>query len=208
MFNEHSFGEVFNVSRETIDRLRIYERLLIRWNEKINLVSRSTIPVIWHRHFADSAQLWQFVSNKTSLWLDFGSGAGFPSLVNAVIAKEKHPELKFLLVESDHRKCAFLSSVVRELDLSVMVDSSRIESLVPQEADIISARAVAPLNQLLDYSYRHCHKNSILLFPKGVNHESELTKAQTHWHIDVGMIRSLTDSSSVILRIEGFTRVK
>ena len=207
MLSRDHFKNHFNVSRETIERLDEYERLLIKWNSKINLVSKTTIPDIWHRHFADSAQLWPLIPENARSWLDFGSGAGFPALVNAVIAKEKQPGLNFNLVESDHRKCAFLNSVVRELDLLVKVETVRVEESAPQSADIISARAVASLSQLLGYSARHRHANTILLFPKGMNYESELTAAQKHWHIDVRTIKSLTDSNSVILRIEGFERV-
>lgn len=207
MLDRDNFRDKFNVSRETIERLDGYEQLLIKWNSKINLVSKSTIPEMWNRHFCDSAQLWPYIDKNARSWLDFGSGAGFPALVNAVIAKEKQPELKFTLVESDHRKCAFLNSVVRELDLAATVVPVRIEASEPQKADIISARAVASLDQLLEYSEKHRHESTILLFPKGMNYESELTAAQKHWHIEVRTIQSLTDSNSVILRIEGFTRV-
>ena len=201
-----SFESRFNVSRETLDCLDAYEALLKKWNPKINLVSKSTLHGVWQRHFADSAQLWAHLPNTADLWLDFGSGAGFPGLVCAVLAKEFRPELRFILVESDHRKCAFLINVVRELGLNVIVESRRIEDVAPLRADIISARAVASLDLLLSLSEKHAHESTVLLFPKGISYESELTTARKHWHIEPKIIRSLTDSNSVILRIEGFER--
>jgi len=207
-FDQHTFAQQFDVSRETIERLIRYEALLKKWNSKINLVSRSTLTDIWHRHFADSAQLWPLIPANASTWLDFGSGAGFPALVNAVFSAEKRPTLGFTLVESDQRKCAFLLTAARELDLSVIIKPSRIETLATQQADIISARAVASLDQLVTLSAPHAHESTVLLFPKGISYESELTAAQNHWHMEQKVVRSLTDSSSVILRIEGFARAK
>ena len=184
----------------------MYQALMEKWNPKINLVSRSTLPEVWHRHFADSAQLWRHTPDSAQKWLDFGSGAGFPGLLNAVLAKEKSPTLEFVLVESDKRKCAFLASVTRELGLNAKIVPERIEGLDSQQADIITARAVAPLERLLDLAVPHGRKSTVMLFPKGNNYESELTAARNHWHIDPSVIQSLTDSGSVILRIEDIER--
>ncbi len=204
--SRESFADKFDVSRETMERLEEYEALLNKWNPKINLVSRNTLDEIWHRHFADSAQLYQYVDNKTVSWLDFGSGAGFPGLVAATMARENRPDLSFTLVESDQRKAAFLLTVSNALELKTAVIAERIESAQPQNADIITARAVAPLEQLLSWAAPHAHKSTILLFPKGNSYESELTTAQKHWHIEAEIIPSVTDSGSVILRIEDFER--
>jgi len=205
--NQGSFAEKFNVSRETIERLTEYEALLKKWNPKINLISRNTVDDIWHRHFADSAQLYQHIGENCKKWLDFGSGAGFPGLVVAAMAVEKHPDTRFILVESDHRKAAFLMTVSRALGLSATVKTDRIEAIPAQNADIITARAVASLDQLLKWAAPHAQKTSVLLFPKGNSYESELTAARKHWHIEVETTPSVTDSSSVILRIKDFKRV-
>jgi len=205
--SRESFAQKFEVSRETMEQLDEYEALLQKWNPKINLVSRNTLDEIWHRHFADSAQLYQYIDNSAVSWLDFGSGAGFPGLVVAAMAREKYPELTFTLVESDHRKAAFLLTVSNALKLKTKVITERIESLQPQSADIITARAVAPLEQLLNWAAPHAHKSTVLLFPKGNSYESELTAARKHWHIEAEVIPSVTDSGSVILRIEDFERV-
>ena len=206
-FDQTIFKNHFDVSRETMEKLEQFHTLLIKWNPSINLVSRLTLDDIWHRHFADSAQLWALRPDKPALWLDFGSGAGFPALVNAVLACELAPALEFLLVESDQRKCAFLLTVSSALGLNVRVETSRIEALQSQNADVISARAV-PLGRLFEFSSPHAHKSTVLLFPKGNSYESELTAAQKHWHIDTKVVQSLTDSSSVILRIEDFNRAE
>lgn len=206
--NREVFTSHFDVSRETIARLDVYEVLLKKWNPRINLVSRSTLDDIWCRHFLDSAQVWHHIPTGATKWLDFGSGAGFPGLVCAVIAREKNPDLEFVLVESDQRKCAFLMNASRELGLKARILSQRIEDIPPQHADIISARAVASLRQLLTMSLPHTYKSSVLLFPKGNSYESELTEARKHWHIDAQVIESLTDSGSVILKIEEFERAK
>ncbi|MCF6273177.1 MAG: 16S rRNA (guanine(527)-N(7))-methyltransferase RsmG [Rhodobacteraceae bacterium] len=202
------FQTEFNVSRETLNLLEVYEALLVKWNDKINLISKSTVPLVWERHFFDSAQLWPMIPASALSWLDFGSGAGFPALVNAVIAKEKRPDLNFTLVEADQRKGVFLSTIIRELGLNVVVVADRIEKIEPRKVDIITARAVASLDKLLGFSAPHAHKSTVLLFPKGRGYESELTAAQNHWHIEEKVFHSMTDSSSVILRIEDFNRVK
>ncbi len=202
-----SFAKTFDVSRETIELFDEYEALLKKWNPKINLISRNTLDEIWHRHFADSAQVYHHIGDSCNNWLDFGSGAGFPGLVAATIAKQKNPDIRFTLAESDHRKAAFLMTVVNALGLSATTITERIENIPDQNADVITARAVASLDQLLTWAAPHAQKSAVLLFPKGNSYESELTAARKHWHIDVETTQSMTDSSSVILRIKDFARV-
>jgi len=205
--NREGFASSFDVSRETIERFDEYEVLLKKWNPAINLISRNTVDDIWQRHFADSAQLYQHIAEDAKNWLDFGSGAGFPGLVAATIAKEKHPDLTITLVESDQRKAAFLMTVSNALGLRTKVIAERIENLPAQNADIVTARAVGSLDKLLSWTAPHAHKTSVLLFPKGISYESELTAARKHWHIEAEVIPSVTDSSAVILRIKEFKRV-
>lgn len=200
------FKALFDVSRETLEKLKQYEDLLIKWNQRINLVSPATIPNIWHRHLADSAQLWAHIPQGATSFLDVGSGAGFPALVLAIIADGKKSPIKFTLVESDQRKCAFLLNVAHGLKLDVKIVSERIERLPIQEFDVISARALASLTELLQMAAPFCHESTICLFPKGNRYESELTDARKTWHIEEQQIHSVTDPESVILRIESFSR--
>ena len=134
-----------SVSDHTEARLRAHLGHLIRWNAAINLVAKSTIPDAWERHVADSAQLVDLAPGSPGHWADLGSGAGFPGFVVAVIMAETSPETRVTLVEADRRKATFLRESARLLDLDVTVRAERIEDAAPLCADVISARALAPL---------------------------------------------------------------
>lgn len=203
-----AFQKAFNVSRETIDRLKIYEQLLKKWNPKINLVGKSTISEIWGRHFQDSAQVWSLRPKVLRKWLDIGSGGGFPGLVIAILAEESHPDLKVTLVESDTRKATFLRVAARDMRISPTIIAKRVEHLPPQGADVVSARALAPLDKLFEYSSLHLAKNGCCLFSKGQNYESELTEAAKQWKFNVKRQPSITDSSAVVLEVGGLGRVE
>ena len=195
-----------DVSRETFDRLRAYLAVLEQWNPKINLVSRSTIAEAWSRHFEDSAQIFSLAPANARTWVDLGSGGGFPGLVIGILAAELRPELKVTLVESDVRKATFLRTVRRELGLAVEVQAERIEKLPPANADVLSARALASLPDLLAFAERHgpC---GICLFPKGANVSAERQSALETWTFDCEDFPSQTDPASVILRIGNIKRV-
>lgn len=204
---EDEFCARFDVSRETYSCLQCYLALLVKWNARINLIASSTLATAWDRHFVDSAQLWQLAEpRKSGKWVDLGSGGGFPGLVLATIAAEKAPDIEFVLVESDTRKAVFLRNAVRELGLGAKILDDRVENLPPLQADVISARALAPLAKLLDFAERHGKEGTLCLFPKGRSHDSELTEARKAWHISSESIPSLTDPNSVILKIGGFHR--
>lgn len=205
--SQANFAEIFDVSRETMGRLEAYAALLVKWNPKINLVAKSTIPDVWHRHMADSAQLWAAAPRGAKTWMDIGSGAGFPGLVIGAIAAEKAPNLKVTLVESDRRKSIFLKSAAREMGISVEVITKRIELLEPQSADVLSARALSSLTQLLEFAEKHRKPDGVCLFPKGARVDSELTEASSCWHMAYETFPSMTDPDAVILRIGEFKRV-
>ena len=201
VITEENFKSKFNVSRETMDKLEAYVALLRKWNPKINLVSKSTLQDVWHRHMADSAQLWALAPEGAKHWLDIGSGAGFPGLVIAAMAAEKAPEMMVTMVESDRRKSVFIQTVAREMGVSVKMKTDRIESIPSENADILSARALASLPQLLEFAEQHRKPNGICLFPKGARVDSELTETSSCWHMSYKKFPSMTDSSAVILRI-------
>ena len=141
------FAEAFKVPRETIHRLTRYAELLTHWQARTNLVAASTLPALWSRHFADSAQLRALAPNAR-LWLDLGSGAGFPGLVVAILETGR-PDFRMHLVESNRKKCAFLAEVARETKAPVDIHAMRIEDLAESaqslSPDVVSARALAPL---------------------------------------------------------------
>ena len=196
-----------SVSRETMARLQIYEALLRKWNPAINLVARSTLDDVWGRHFVDSAQIYNLAGKGWSSWADLGSGGGFPGLVIANIAAESQLEAKVILVESDQRKATFLRTVARETGVKLEVIADRAESLAPLAVDILSARALAPLDRLMSFAKRHLSPTGVALFPKGVNHGAELRQALETWRFSYDAAVSETDPAAVIYAIKGISRV-
>lgn len=194
-----------DVSRETMERLKLYEKLLRKWNPRINLVSKNTLDALWDRHFIDSAQLWT-IANEGQHWADLGSGGGFPGLVIATIAAELRPNMTVTLVESDSRKATFLRSAAREMGISPKIYVERIESLPPLGADILSARALAPLTQLCAYAERHLSTNGYTVFPKGEKAVDEIKTALASWRFQVESFPSKTDANASILKLEGISR--
>lgn len=195
-----------DVSRETFERLEAYVALIEKWNPKINLVSKSSLPEIWDRHIWDSAQIFD-IAVEGSVWADFGSGGGLPGIVLAIFAKELRPDMQFYLVESDQRKCAFLRNVVREIGLNVKIHAERIEVLDPIGASVISARALTDLNGLLEFVERHSAKNGVAILPKGETWEKEILQAQENWSFEYEEITSKTNNDAAILKIKDFARV-
>ena len=197
---------LIDVSRETIVLLQRLGLLVEKWNKSINLISKKTVPEIWNRHILDSAQI--FYANKKSFkkWLDMGSGAGFPGLVVAILAQDKNIGGETVLVESDKRKCVFLSTVKRELNLNLSIINNRIESCDRQKADVISARALADLPSLLDLSFNHLSDNTTLIFSKGKSWKEELVAAEKTWNFSWEAVTSITDARSVVLKIGELSR--
>lgn len=196
-----------DVSRETRDRLSRLGALLAKWNPAINLVSRATLADSWNRHILDSAQLFEYAPPGSTKWADLGSGGGFPGLVIAVLALERAPELRVVLVESDQRKAAFLNQAAHDLGLNAEVIPQRIEVAAPLQADVVSARALAPLSQLCGFAARHLRSNGVALFPKGASHAAELDAASKEWRFDLRTHASKTDASAVIYELREIAHV-
>jgi len=196
-----AFRAAIPVSRETTERLSVYAAMLAKWQRAINLVGPGTLSDIWRRHFLDSAQLLPLAPPSVGSWLDLGSGAGFPGLVIAILGQ---PNVH--LVESDGRKCAFLGEVARATGTSVAIHQCRIESAPPMFADVISARALAPLPDLLRLAARFFGLNSTGLFLKGQDVDNDLTEASKSWSMSLERLASRSDPSGVILRVKGLSR--
>ncbi len=190
--------ECFDVSRETLQKLEVYEQLLRKWQKRINLIGSSTVEWIWHRHFLDSLQLLPLAPPQWQCWADLGSGAGFPGLPVAIASGRP-----VVLIESDQRKAIFMREVVRRTGAPATVINERIENALPQHADVVSARALAPLDKLLDLAARHARDDAVYLFLKGRNIDVELTKTTKYRSMRLNQEPSLTASDSVILRLEG-----
>lgn len=195
-----------DVSRETIDRLQDFERLLKKWNKAINLVSSSTLSELWSRHIIDSAQIIRYSPKDPRSWVDLGSGGGLPGAVVAIVLAEISPATVIMLVESDTRKATFLRTAIRELNLKTNVIANRIEDVAPLDADVVSARALAPLPILLGYVERHLSTRGTALLQKGQAAGAEIDDARKGWIFDCTSHTSMTDDSARILEIKGLKR--
>lgn len=201
------FAAKFSVSRETLDRLRIYADLLVKWNRRINLVAPKSIPDLWQRHFMDSAQIHAFKPEEAKTWVDLGSGGGFPGIIVAVLESATDDPTPVTLIESDQRKSTFLRTVIRETSVDAKVLARRIDEVPPQKADVLTARALAPLDQLLGFASFHMAPGGLAIFPKGANAGSEVELARKTWSFKCESLPSMTDKSAAILKISEITRV-
>lgn len=196
-----------DVSRETLERLGAFEDLVRKWTKKINLIARNDVDHIWDRHIVDSAQVWASAPDEWNHWVDIGSGGGFPAIILAAIAVEKKPDARFTLIESDQRKATFLRTAIRELNLNAIVLDDRIELAPPQNADVISARALASLTILLGFAERHLAPNGIAVFQKGKSADDEIIEAKHTWAFDYNKVPSITNGDACVISIKGFSRV-
>jgi 16S rRNA (guanine527-N7)-methyltransferase len=195
--------ELTPVSHETMARLDRFADLLTIWQNRINLIAPSTIPTLWTRHIADSLQLLMLVE-APKLWIDLGSGGGFPGMIIACSLAEQ-PGAMVHLVESNQKKAAFLREAARITGAPAKVHAVRIEDFVAEfsgQADVISARAVAPLEKLLAEAYPLLKSGAKGLFPKGQDVDAELTEASKYWTFDAELVPSLTnpDGQIVVIR--------
>jgi 16S rRNA (guanine527-N7)-methyltransferase len=191
-----------NVSRETFSALASYTELLVKWNQSINLVSKSTLPDVWQRHILDSAQLYPLIPRDCSCLYDLGSGAGFPGLVLSIMGVRG-----VRLVESDARKCAFLREAARVAGCDAKVINKRIENLEPEPADVITARALAPLSDLLAMAKPLIGRKTQCLFLKGQNVAAELTQAHKLWTMQVETRPSRSDPTGSVVRVREVSHV-
>jgi len=192
-----SFAAATNVSRETSDRLERYAALLLKWNSSVNLVGQSTLADLWRRHMLDSAQLFPHLPATTGRLVDFGSGAGFPGLVLAIMGV---PDVH--LIEANTRKCVFLREAARVTETAVTIHNARIEACTPLKTDIVTARALAHLAILLKYAKPFLTSNTLCFFLKGAGVEKELTETRKLWNIREKTHPSLSNPEGVIVRLE------
>ena len=198
------FREQTGVSHETLGRLRAYADLLTQWQSAVNLVARSTLDDLWRRHMLDSVQLVPLLPARTRVLVDLGSGAGFPGLVLAILGV---PEVH--LIERDQRKAVFLREAARITGSSagVVVHPTDIAGAPAISADVVTARALAPLDRLLDLAHRFCGPDTVCLFPKGQDVDKELTLATRTATLAIERCPSLSDPRGTVLRLEGLGRV-
>jgi 16S rRNA (guanine527-N7)-methyltransferase len=190
------------VSRETEERLAVLVAELERWQVAKNLVSSATLADVWTRHIADSVQLFDLAPDAAK-WLDLGSGGGFPGLVIGICLAER-PGGHIHLVESNSRKCAFLRHAARLTGAPVTVHAARIDDVIGDftgRVDVVTARALAPLPQLLDWCKELLRTGTLGLFPKGQHLDAELTDSSRYWKIQASTVSSVTDGAARILMV-------
>ena len=203
--NSADFAAVFDVSRETLDRLAIYEALLRQWQKAVNLVAASTLDAVWHRHFGDSAQIVRLAPEYAHFWVDLGSGAGFPGLVVAILLAGSPSGMAthVTLIESDQRKCAFLREVARKTGITVDILSTRIEQAAThtslESPEVVSARALAPLDRLFGLAAHLFTPSTVGVFLKGRDAAAEVETAAKAWTFAVEMVPSLTEASGRVV---------
>ena len=186
-------------NKEIIKKLRLYEKLLINWQKKFNLVSNNSMCDLWNRHIIDSAQLLSLLpkEKKNKITYDIGSGAGLPGIVLAILGRKD-----IVLCESNTKKCLFLKEVSRNLQLDVIVDNIRAESLPKRSGCVVLARAVAPLEKLISISLPLLEVGGIAIFPKGKSWNKELRLAQRTFLLEFDLVKSITSELSYIFVIK------
>jgi len=195
------------VSRETAGRLAVYVALLQRWNPVKNLVSPHTLGEVWERHVTDSLQLLR-LAPEARVWVDMGSGGGLPALVIAAVLGDT-PASEVHCIESKLGKAAFLQEAARQMRVPVTVWARRIEDVVGHDlvtADVVTARALAPLKDLLRLANPLLKSGAVGIFPKGQDVASELTDAAIYWKFDPRSVPSVTDPRGRIIVIQGVER--
>ena len=202
LFHVKQFQQATGVSDDVLGNLEAYLAMLEKWQKSINLVSRNSLKDAWRRHMLDSAQLHPLLPNHAVI-VDLGSGAGFPGLVLAIMGN-----CHVHLIESDARKCAFLAEAARAAGAdNVTIHNARAEEMEPFAADVVTARALAPLDTLLGYAQPFVKPSTTCLFLKGEKAEQELTESLKNWTMTTSEIQSQSDPSGKILKIHGVERL-
>ena len=197
-----TFSRFTRVSRETITSLKLYEYLLVKANKNLNLIGSSTINQIWDRHFLDSFQVIDFIDENSNSLIDLGSGAGFPGLVIAIIAKERKIPIKIKLIEKSPKKVKFLKEVIKELNLNVVVINQNVlEEEIKLTGDVLVARAFKPIKIILQLIHNKAENWKKIFIFLGKTGQKELDEASKNWDIEYKQRVSVTSKDSFVLEI-------
>jgi len=197
---KHFFSKKINFSRETSYKLQKYEKILIEYNKKINLISKSTEKDIYNRHFIDCAQVIDFLNNNQNL-LDLGTGAGFPGIVLKIVSNDFSKNLNIFLIEKSKKKTAFLNFLKRQLDIDINVINQRYEDFKIIKKHSIITRAFKNIKETIDLTYKNLNNIENLLMLKGKNHINEINEAKKKYMFHMKKYQSLTSKESYILKI-------
>ena len=202
-----TFSRFTQVSRETITSLKIYENLLIQANKRLNLIGHSTVNQIWTRHFLDSSQVIDFVDKNDEAMVDIGSGAGFPGLIIAILAKDRKIPLKIRLIEKSPKKVKFLKDVITKLKLDVKVSNENIlEQDNELNEDLIISRAFKPLKIILELIHKNAKNWKKIFIFLGKTGQNELLRVSKNWDIEYKQRMSVTNSDSIIIEINNLEK--
>jgi len=198
----NTFSRFSRVSRETINSLIKYEELLIKANKKLNLIGKSTINQIWHRHFLDSMQVIDFIDKNDEMLVDIGSGAGFPGLVVSIVAKDKKIPLKVKLIEKSSKKIIFLNEVINKLKLDANVVNQNVqESAFNFFEEVFVSRAFKPLPKILELIHSKAKNFKKMIIFLGKTGNQEILQASKNWDIKYKQRMSITSNDSFIIEV-------
>ena len=203
---KYSSLETLNVSRETFPALEEFRLLLVNENQKINLISKSTVKDSINRHILDSAQIVDIIDKKSKSCIDLGSGSGLPGIVLAIILKKRGSKIKFGLYEKNQKKSNFLKKMITHFELNAEVKQKNIFGEKELEADLVVARAFKPLQVILELINKNfTHYNELILF-LGKSGQERIKECLMSWNFDYQIIKSLTDINSVIVKIKNLKK--
>jgi 16S rRNA (guanine527-N7)-methyltransferase len=196
------FGAKGDISPEQLEKFKAYTALLIEWNVRINLISEASLEHIWIRHFLDCAQLVPLIPKNEVSIADVGSGAGFPGLVLGILGVKN-----ITLIERDTRKAAFLRTALVKLGIKAEILNLDSTAVPNQSFDVLTARALAELGELLEITEKIRKPSTVCLFLKGKNLDAEIANAQKSWDMEIRRMKSLTDADGTIVRVTNIKRL-
>ena len=203
-----TFNRYYSVSRETINKLENFEKLLINANKSLNLIGKSTLGQIWIRHFLDSFQVIDFIDKNDKSMIDLGTGAGFPGIVLALAAKERKIPLEIMLIEKSQKKTKFLEKTIDKLNLNIKIICKNILDEKNITADVFVARAFKPLQVILKLIHNKPLNYKKFFIFQGKTGSNELLQASKNWNIEYKLRASVTSNDSKILEINNLTKKK
>jgi 16S rRNA (guanine527-N7)-methyltransferase len=200
------FIKKFNVSRETIKKLNIYNHFLLENNKLLNLIGKTTENHIFSRHFTDSAQIYDLIDDKSEI-LDIGSGAGFPGVIIKILMDSKKVEGNIVLIDKSPKKCKFLNDLSNKLGLTLKIQNVRLEDYKFSKISIIVSRAFKKVIDTIDMLFKNNDKIKSIILMKGKTYQHELEDAKKKYTFDLEKFRSITSDESYILKISNIKRI-
>jgi 16S rRNA (guanine527-N7)-methyltransferase len=194
------FIKKFNVSRETIEKLNIYNDFLLENNKLLNLIGKTTESHIFSRHFTDSAQIYDIIEDKSEI-VDIGSGAGFPGVIIKILMDSKKVEGNVVLIDKSPKKCKFLNDLSSKLDIKLKIQNVKLEDYKFSKISTIVSRAFKKAIETIDILFKNNDKIRTIILMKGKTYQQELEDAKKKYTFDLEKFRSITSDESYILKI-------